>query len=180
MSSENICSELVGVAVTSLRLGIAEHMAGQVAEEKSIVSSMASFVAADILDGAILRKYDMDTPIRRIADGVVDHLSVGRVMIEVARNNSSARPYIGILATRAAIVGSLNAVHLARTGEVTKGRHKQKATNLATAAFGIAAASGNKPLTHITGLFASVIAVSTAAHHFRGLGKRRDGVYREL
>lgn len=180
MSSESLASEVAGVAVTSLRLGIAEHMAQRVSHHESIASGMAVFVASDILDGVILRKHDMDTPLRRIADGVVDHISVGRVMIEVARNNPQARPYIGLLATRAVLVGGLNALHLTQTGEVTKGKYKQKATNIAMAAFGVVAASGNKPLTHITGLLASAVAISTAPHHFRELGKSHDGDYREL
>lgn len=180
MSSGSISGEAIGVALTASRLGIAEHMARRIARHKPIASSMAVFVASDIMDGAILRKHDMDTPIRRVADGIVDNLSVGRVMIEITRNNPAARPYIGVLAVRAAFVGGLNALHLAETGEVTKGSSKQKLTNLGMAAFGIAAASGNKPLTHITGLLASAIAISTAPSHLQDIGRHHEGEYREL
>ena len=180
MNLQNEVREVIGVGVTSLRLGIAEHMARRVSDEESIAFDMAAFVTADVLDGAILREHDMDTPIRRVADGIVDHISIARVMTEVAKNNTTAQPYIGILATRAVIVGGLNLFHLVKTGEVTKGQNKQKATNLATAVFGVVAASGNKPLTHITGSIAAAISLATAPVHLQDVGMRHSGQYREL
>ena len=141
---------------------------------------MAVFVAADTLDGAVLRQFNLDTPVRRITDGLVDHLSVARVMLEVARQKPEARPYIGILALRAAVVGGLNLTHLLKTGEVTKGRLNQKATNLAMAGFALTALSGNKKATQITGSIAAGIAAWTATAHLRELGNVHPSGLREL
>ena len=82
-------------------------MAQRVKTSKSIDAGMAAFIASDIADGAILRKFDADTRTRRITDGVVDHASEIRVAAEVAKKYPETRKYIGILAARSAIVVSL-------------------------------------------------------------------------
>ena len=180
MTEVNKVGEAFGIALTGARYLLAERMARHVKDDKPVALDMALIVAADIFDGVLLRKFDLDTPKRRIADGIVDHLTVARVMTEVAKKNDISRPYIGILATRAAVVGALNAEHMRRTGEVTKGQFNQKATNLAMAAFGLAAATGNKRLTHLTGGIASGVAVATAFAHTKGLGEHHDGGIRKL
>ena len=172
--------ETIGIAVTAARYGIAEVMAHHVRDDGPIGSDLAIFIAADIADGVVLRYYEMDTPLRRIADGVVDHISVARVAAEVAKSNPSARPYTAFLAARATAVGGLNAVHLATTGEATKGNNHQRSTNLTMAAFALAAASRNKPLTHLTGVVATGVALATLSAHFRKLGQRHDGMLRYL
>lgn len=155
-------------------------MARRVRKDKPIVNDMAAFIAADVLDGEILRAFDMDTPTRRIADGVVDHVSVARVGYEVAKKHPESTLYISILAARAAVVGALNLAHLMSTGEATKGRWNQKSTNLASAAFALAATSGNKRATHITGMIASGIAIATVGAHLKGLGQKHSKGIREL
>lgn len=141
---------------------------------------MAAFVAADVLDGVILRKFDADTPTRRVADGIVDHLSVARVGYEVAKTNPESRPYLAVLAARAVAVGGLNLAHLVKTGEVTKGQTNQKATNLATAAFATLSANEGSIATHISGGIASVIALSTITPHFKELGEQHSEGIRKL
>ncbi len=175
-----IASEAIGVGVTAARYGLAEKMARHVRDDKPIGLDMTELIMADVLDGEILRKFDMDTPARRVADGVVDHLSMIRVVGEVAKKYPDSRLYIGILAARAALVGGLGAYHLAQTGEITKGNGKQRITNLATAAFALAAVTGNKKLTHITGAIASGVAVATVPAYFKGLGRLHDGEFRQL
>lgn len=171
--------EAPGLALTSARYLLAENMARKIHNSRPFLADMALFIASDIADGAILRQFDMDTPIRRVADGVVDHASIARVAYEVAAQNPSARPYISILAGRAAMVGALNAVHLLTTGEVTKGQWNQKATNLATAAFALVASSGSKKATHIAGAVASGIALYTSRAHVRDMGvQHHDGIRR--
>ena len=128
MDRQSVASEIPGLILTAARYGMAELMAEKVRDDKQIGLDLAAFVVADIADGAILRKFDMDTPVRRVADGIVDHLSVARVVYEIAKKHPEARPHIGVLAARALAVGVLNYVHLARTGDVTKGRSKHKAT----------------------------------------------------
>ncbi len=88
--------------------------------------------------------------------------------------------YIGILAVRAAVVGVLNMAHLLKTGEVTKGRLNQEVTNLASADFAVAAASGNENLTHLTDTIASGVAILTAPAHLKGVGKTHEGSIRKL
>ena len=172
--------EIPGLALTAARYGMAEKMAEKVRNNEPIATDLAAFVAADIADGAVLREFDLDTPVRRLADGVVDHLSVARVGYEVGKKHPEAKPYIGILAVRAAMVGAANLVHLLKTGEVTKGRSNQKATNLATAVFALAATNGNEKVTHAAGTIASVIAIATAVPHFKGIGKKHSNGIREL
>jgi hypothetical protein len=154
--------ELIGVGVTAARYGIAEWIARRVRDGKSTAIPMAGLVAADILDG------------------VVDQLSVGRVAFEVGKKHPKSRKYIAALALRAVGVGLANGVHLLKTGEVTKGRTKQRAANLSAAAFGVIATTGNETATEIAGTAAVAISVATAPGHFRGVGKRNNGVLREL
>jgi hypothetical protein len=175
-----LAREAVGVGVTVARYGLAEKMARHVKDEKPITLDMAELITADVLDGEVLRKFDLDTPVRRVADGVVDHLSMARVVCEVAKKYPESRAYIGILAARAVIVGGLNTFHIAKTGEITKGNTNQRATNLATAAFALATVTRNKKLTHITGAIASGIAIATIPVYFKGLGKEHDGEFRQL
>lgn len=180
MTEVNKVGEALGIALTGARYLLAERIAKHVKNDQPVVLDMAMIIAADILDGVVLRKFDLDTPKRRVADGIVDHLTVGRVMAEVAKKNEASRPYIGILAARAAVVGALNAEHMRRTSEVTKGQINQKATNLAMAAFGLAAATGNKRLTHLTGGVASGVAIATAFAHTKGLGETHEDGIRKL
>ena len=172
--------EIPGFLLTAARYGMAEQTAKKVQADEPIAADLAVFVAADIADGAILREFNLDTPARRLADGIIDHLSVVRVGYEVGKKYPEAIPYIGILAVRAALVGAANLVHLFKTGEVTKGRSNQKATNLASAAFALVATRGNEKATHVAGSIASVIAVTTAIQHFKGIGKKHSNGIREL
>jgi len=172
--------EAVGVAVTVARYGLAEMMAKHIKNEEPITLDMASFIVSDIMDGEILRKLDLDTPSRRATDGVVDHLSMGRVGLEVFKKYPASRTYIMILAARACAISCMNAIHLAKTGEVTKGRKYQRATDLATAAFALCAATGNKRLTHISGAIASSIAIATAPANLKELGMKHESGIREL
>ncbi len=179
MLIKHITKEIPGLVITAARYGMAERMARQVRNDTPI-PPMLAFIAADILDGEILRAFNADTPARRIADGVVDHASAARIAYEIGKKYPASRAYIGILAARAAVVGALNLAHLASTGEVTKGRWNQKSTNLAMAAFALTATSGNKRATHITGLIASGIAITTVGAHFKSLGKKHAKGIREL
>ncbi len=172
--------QLFGVGLTTARLGIAEYMAQRVRDDKPIDASMTAFVVSDVADGAILRKFDADTRTRRVADGVIDHLSEVRVAAEVAKKYPETRIYIGILAARAAIVGGMNLFHLLKTGEATKGRKWQRATSLATAAFALTAVRGNEKATKIAGSVAAGVAIGTGIVHLKGIGRRHNGVTREL
>ena len=180
MVSKEIAREIPGVALTGARYLLAENMARRVKQGKPIYGHMATFVVADVLDGAILRKFNADTPLRRVADGVVDHLSIARVSYEVGKANPASIPYIATLAARASAVGILNGIHLLRTGEVTKGQANQEATNLATAAFAAMAAGGNEALTHTSGGIMSLIGIATVPAHLRGLGQHHEGGIRKL
>lgn len=180
MFEKNVVKEIPGLIITVARYAMAERIAREVRENRPVTTDLAGFVVADILDGAILRKFNADTPVRRVADGVVDHLSMGRVAYETAKKNPDSKAYLGILAARAALVGGANALHFAKTGEVTKGQNKQRVANLATAAFGLVALTGNKRATHIAGVLASGIAIVTVTPHFRNIGKRNESGMRKL
>src|SRR6478672_10320010 len=171
MAEVNKAGEAFGIALTAARYMLAERMATRVKNSESIVGDMASFMIADVLDGVILRKFDLDTPARRKADGLTDYVSIARVANEVYENNEGSRPYILLLAARAAFVGMLNAKHIAETGRVTHGLKYQKATTVGMAAFGVIAATGNKKATNIVGAVVSGVAVVTALAHAKELGE---------
>lgn len=172
--------ELPGIVLTTSRYGLAEQMARRVRDKKTIGLSMAAFIAADVLDGVLLRQFDADGPVRRVADGVVDHVSVVRVMAEVYRQAPESRWPLAIIAGRAAVVGAINAAHLMHTGEVTKGGVYQRASNLATAALAVVAARGNESQVKSAGWLAAGVAVATGAMHLKGFGRLHDCEFRRL
>lgn len=180
MHEHNIAKEVPGLLLTGARLVLAERIARKVNNDEPVALDLAGFIIADILDGAILRKFDADTPLRRVADGVVDQLSVGRVSFETTKKYPDSRLYLGIFTARAALVGGANALHMVKTGEVTKGQSKQRAANLAAAAFGLVALTGNKKATHVAGVVASGISTLTAIPHFRDIGKTSETGMRKL
>ena len=151
MDKASVAKEIPGLIITGARYGMAERIARKVSSDKPVAVDMIGFVAADILDGAILRKFNADTPLRRVADGVVDHLSMARVAYETAKKKPESRLYLGVIAARAALVGGANALHLAKTG--------------------------NRKATHIAGVVASGVAIATAVPHFKNIGKaHKDGI----
>ena len=176
----NIAKEAIGVGVTVARLGIAEWVARRVRAEESIYLPLATFVAADILDGVLLRKVDMDTPVRRVTDGVVDQLSIARVAYETAQKHPETRKHIAALALRAAAVGAANIWHLQKTGEVTKAGNKQRLMGLAAAAFAAIASRGQTAHTEAAGAAMLAVGVITGESYFRGVGVRNDGAIRDL
>lgn len=180
MDRANVVNEIPGLAITAARLGIAEIMARRVRNNQSIVLPMIAFVVADIADGAFLRKFGKDTSIRRLADSVVDQVSVARVGYEAARQNSAMRPYLGVLAVRAAYSGAVNVAHQSVTGEVTRGGNFQKSVSLATAVFGVSAASGDRLLTHASGAAATVAAIASVPSHTKEFGLSHPSGIREL
>ena len=180
MQFKEFIDEVPGIAITVARLGIAERIAQNVRRDESVIAELGCFLVADVLDGVVLRRFNKDTPIRRAADGIVDQLSVARTMLEVSKKNNAARPYIGLIATRLLSIGVINAAHYAKTGEVTKGNRYQKTTFIAAAGFGLAAATGDKRLTHVAGGAVSAISIATLPPHFRNFGVRSTGSIREL
>lgn len=163
--------EAPGLLLTGARYIWAERIARRVRDDKPVTGEVIGFIAADILDGVILRKFNADTPIRRAADGIVDQVSMARVIWEAGRKDSATWPYLGMLATRALLIAGANGLHFAKTGEVTKGGNKQRAANLALAAFGLISLAGNKKATHFAGIAASGVAAITAVPHFHGVGE---------
>lgn len=172
--------ECAGIVLTCSRYAIAENIAQRVKQDRPILAPLTAFIVSDIFDGVIRRQFDLDTRARRIADGVVDHLSVAREAKEVFAKNEASRSYIAVLGARAVAVGALNLIHLQKTGEATKGQTNQKLTNLATALFAVSANTRNESLTNISGLVASGIAFSTAPAHLRELGVKHENGIREL
>ncbi len=71
-------------------------MARRVKQDRPIVAPMAAFIIADVLDGVIMRQFNLDTRARRIADGNVDHVSVARVAGDIYEINENPKPYIAL------------------------------------------------------------------------------------
>lgn len=180
MNRASVVNEIPGLAITAARLGIAEIMARKVRNNESILLPMVAFVLADVADGVILRRFGRDTPVRRFADTVVDQVSVARVGFEAAKQNPAMRPYLGVLALRAAYSGAVNIAHQGLTGEVTKGGNLQKSVSLATALLGVSATNGERKLTHVSGAIASATAIVSIPSHTREFGVRHMSGIREL
>ncbi|HCR55448.1 TPA: hypothetical protein DIV49_00595 [Candidatus Saccharibacteria bacterium] len=178
--SKNLLREVPGLALTGARYLLAENIARRVQNDQPIGVRLAAFIAYDILDGAILRLFDADTPVRRVADGAVDHASMLRVGTAISQRYPEAKPYAIALGARAVVVGALNAAHYKMTGEVTKGQSKQRATNLATAAMAQIATYKNERNTHLSGLLANGIAYATIPTHLKDIGKTHEGGIRKL
>lgn len=176
----SVVGELPGLVLTASRLVLAKNIADRLKEGRPYAAQMAAFVAADILDGKVLRMFDADTPTRRAADGIVDHASQALVMKEAWGGGSAARRYISILAARAAIVGGLNLAHYKLTGEVTKGNNYQRAANLSTAAFALAVGTSKPKVIHAFGVASAAINIATAFANVRDLGKKHPNGVRNL
>jgi len=93
MRKNNVAKEIPGLILTGARYVMAERIARKVDSDEPVATDLAGFVAADILDGAILRRFNADTPLRRVADGVVDHLAMARVGYETIKKTPT-RKYI--------------------------------------------------------------------------------------
>jgi len=66
MNEKNVVKEIPGLIITVARYAMAERIAREVRENRPVTTDLAGFVVADILDGAILRKFNADTPVRRV------------------------------------------------------------------------------------------------------------------
>lgn len=186
----DIAEEAIGFAATVGRYALtAFPMTRRARRGESILGHGVAAIVADVWDGELTRRMSRwllgraaeDTPFRRITDGVLDQATVFQVGYEVAKRNPSARPYLAAITVRSIVAGGgLNGVHMLTTGEVTKGRNWQRATNITAGIFGIAAASGNRTATNITGVIASAVAWGTAPIHYREFRQRKNRVFREL
>lgn len=85
VSEKSLLREIPGLLLTGSRLLLADRIAKKIKSDRPVALDLAGFVAADIADGEILRKFNADTPIRRVADGVVDHASMIQVGYETAK-----------------------------------------------------------------------------------------------
>lgn len=142
MSHRNVAKEVFCLGLTVSRLALAERMARNVREEKSILAPLGLFLLADHFDGAIARRLNADTPLRRSVDAITDRISVARVSLEIAKNSKETRPYFALLAGREAVAALSNTTHYLRTGEVVHGRGLHKLDSLSMAMFGAAPSIG--------------------------------------
>lgn len=132
----DVAEEAIGMTATVGRYALtALPMARRARNGESILGYGIATVVGDVADGEITRSVSKalfqreaeDTPLRRIADGLLDQVTIFQVGYEVAKRNKSSRPYLAALGMRSVIVGvGLNTTHLLATGEVTKGKKMQK------------------------------------------------------
>lgn len=189
-SWQDIAEEAVGFATTVGRYACtAFPMARRAKNGDNIVGYGIAAIIGDVADGEVTRwvtknllyREAEDTPIRRILDGVLDQVTVLQVGREIVKRNRAAIPYLAAIGLRSIIAGGgLNGIHLIATGEVTKGKKVQKATNLTAGLFGIAAANGNPTATHVTGIVATLTAWATVPRHLQEFRQQRGRVFREL
>ncbi|HSX15963.1 MAG TPA: CDP-alcohol phosphatidyltransferase family protein [Candidatus Saccharimonadales bacterium] len=146
------------VGLTLLRLAGAGYMMRRVARHKGIAAPMAVFVALAIADGALARKLEVDTPLRRFTDAAVDHASVSGVALMTAKEHKEAGPYVAVLLAENAAMSLANLAHNRRTGEVVQGSGPLHTLGtLSAALFGVAANSESKLALHASGALAVAI-----------------------
>lgn len=138
------------VGITIARLPIADNIARDVKNGKSIRRKMGVFVLADVLDGVVSRRLDVETSTRRGLDSVVDRISIVRVACEVAKKNIDSRPKLAVMACAELIGATANLIHTRRSGEIVHSSGIHKIDYLGTALYGLMAAEDN-PSQRITG-----------------------------
>lgn len=158
--------EALFTAITAGRLIPALMLSRRIESHQPIAGLMAGIVIADLLDGVEARQHDADGPVRRVADSLVDMVSIGLGMSALYRSNPTARPYILALAARETFVSVGNTINYAKTGEVLKGDNLHKLASLSIASYALAANRGNKTATHATGLMAVAINYRLAADYY--------------
>ncbi len=167
-------------SLTAARLFIAYNMAKRVEAGRNITLPMAAFVGADIMDGVIARKLDVDSPGRRFADALVDRVSVGMVARNIVKEHPQTRPYVIGIGLREAAVSAANMLHYANSGEVVQGTGVHKLGTLSLAAFGIISSYGHYDATRVAGTVASSINIGLALDYIRNAvnptGDTQDGI----
>ena len=150
--------EALAISATLARLLITKKLISDIEERKNILGTMGVFLAADIADGMLARKLDVDTPLRRLADAAVDRVSIFSAALAMSKVNSASKPYFAILGLRDIVVTSANAVHYLRTGEAVQGEGLHKLGSMSVALFALGANTGDETVTHVAG------AASTALY----------------
>jgi phosphatidylglycerophosphate synthase len=152
-----VLREAAVIGLTLSRLLLAEKVAERIKNGQNVLGHMGIFIAADIADGCIARKWGVDTPLRRIADSVTDRVSVARVGMALHERYEHSRAHLGLLAGRELVVGAANVYHYVRTGEVVHGHGAHKLGSLSVACFGAATLTGNEAITNLAGRAANII-----------------------
>lgn len=177
---ERVVNTSLAYSLTAARLFIAYRMAKRVGAGGKITLPMAAFVGADIMDGVIARKLDVDSPGRRSADALVDRLSVGLVARKIVQEHPQTRPYVIGIGLREVAVSAANALHYANSGEVVQGTGVHKLGTLSLAAFGIVSSYGHDNATKVAGTAASTINAGLAFDYIRNAmnprGDTQDGI----
>lgn len=149
--------EAIAISATLARLIITRRLVKDIKERKNLVVSMGVFLAADIADGVLARKLEVDTPLRRFTDAVVDRVSIFEAGYAMSKVNPTSRPYFALLGVREMVATTANAVHYLRTGEAVQGEGLHKLGSMSVALFALAASTGDKQLTHITGVASTAL-----------------------
>lgn len=129
--------ELLLIGVTVSRLGLAYGLVNAV-DGPFMASApwLTAIVLADVPNGILARRLGADTPLRRIADSVVDRITVGSAFVAFL----AARPEFWIMLApimiRGAIVGTISATCLLFKGTIVTGRNAHKLGSLSVALMG--------------------------------------------
>lgn len=176
----NSFQEIPGITLTMARYPLAEYVAKKVKDRESATLGMLVLITADIYDGKFLRRFNADTPTRRVADGVVDQISIFRMGYAVYRQHPEVQLPLKLMAMRALAVGAINLAHYLKTGEVTKGGKCQKVSNLAIAACIVSAARDSESQVRQVSWIAAGVSATTGLASLKGFGKQHDGKIRQL
>lgn len=154
--------ETTVVGLTLSRLLLANKIAQRSREGKRSLGYIGLFVIADIADGVLARRWNVDTPLRRVTDAATDRTSTFVMAKAVYETRPDSRMNLSILAVRELVVGATNAYHFIRTGEVVQGHGVHKLGSLSVAAFGAVANTSSEGLSRAVGVATNVINAGLA------------------
>lgn len=185
MKFENISltrkqKEAIAISATLARLIITEKLVKDIEKQNGIAVSMGMFLVADIADGVLARKLDVDTPLRRFTDAAVDRVSIFRAAQAMSKVNPAAKPYFALLGVRDLAATTANTVHYLRTGEAVQGDGLHKLGSMSVAMFALSASTANELLTNIAGVASTAIYGGLALDYINNAiephGFVKDGV----
>jgi phosphatidylglycerophosphate synthase len=129
--------ERLFIAITVSRLGLAVGLVQSVEGAfKWSALWLTLVIAADVPNGIAARRFNADTNRRRIADSVVDRITVGSACTAMALSRPEVSVALLPLALRGAVVLAVSAVCFVRKNTIVTGGQLHKIGSLTTGAMG--------------------------------------------
>lgn len=144
--SVDIKSSLM-MAATLGRLALLPELVDSVQEGAGVRTALmvGAVVAADILDGVVARKLEVDTNARRIADAAVDRASIITAFGAAISSDPSILAWYAPLAVRGGVIATGSNLCFWLRSKLVLGGNFHKLASLSQATFGIALVNDAPP-----------------------------------